>query len=62
VSLFSKDRREEWLGDLYESHQEMINEEYPHWLINVVDVLRVLVLIGSALKISFADLIKLGRK
>jgi hypothetical protein len=62
VSLFSKDRREEWLGDLYESHQEMINEEYPHWSINVEDVLLVLVLIGSALKINFADLIKLGRK
>jgi hypothetical protein len=61
--LFPKAHREEWLGDLYESHQEMIEEEYPHWLINIVDILRVFVLIGSALKINLIDLIsKSGRK
>ena len=61
--LFPKAHREEWLGDLHESHQEMIDEEYPRWLINVVDILRVFVLIGSALKINLTDLItKLGRK
>jgi hypothetical protein len=60
--LFPKAYREEWLGDLYELHQKMIDEGYPRWSINVEDVLLVLVLIGSALKINFADLIKLGRK
>jgi hypothetical protein len=60
--LFTKDYREEWLGDLYELNKKMIDEGYPRWSINVEDVLLVLVLIGSALKINFADLIKLGRK
>jgi hypothetical protein len=61
--LFPKAHREEWLGDLYELHQEMIDEEYPHWFINVVDAFRVFVLIGSALKINLTDLIsKSGQK
>lgn len=57
ASLLPKDRREEWLGDLYESQQEMINKKYPNWFINIVDILRVIVLIASGLKIKLSDFI-----
>jgi hypothetical protein len=63
ASLFPKAHREEWLGDLYDLHQGMIDEEYPHWFINARDIFSVFILIGSALKINLIDLIsKSGRK
>jgi hypothetical protein len=55
VCLLPRDRREEWLGDLYELHQEMLRKKYPRWFVNVVDLCRVLALILSELKIKISD-------
>ncbi len=57
VYLFPKSRREEWLGDLYELHIEMQQKDYPPWIINTIDILRTVILIFSAIKITVADLI-----
>lgn len=55
--LFPEDRREEWLGDLYEVNWQLLSEEYPIIVINVIDAAKTIVLITSALQIKFMDLI-----
>jgi hypothetical protein len=57
--LFPVERREEWLGDLYELNREMLHKGYPLWLVNTINVGRTLILILSAIKIKLSDLISL---
>jgi hypothetical protein len=53
--IFPKERREEWLGDLYEVHREMLEKNYPRWLVNCIDVAKIAVLLTSALQIKVMD-------
>lgn len=53
--LFPEERREEWLGDLYELHREMLHKKYPWWLINCIDLGRTIILVISALQIKISD-------
>ncbi len=55
--LFPKERREEWLGDLYEGNQELINQGYSQLVINLINTGTTIVLIFSALSIKVSDLI-----
>jgi hypothetical protein len=55
--LFPSDRREEWLGDLYEGNLQLLNQRYPRWLINLINVGRTVVLVVSALSIKVSDLV-----
>jgi hypothetical protein len=57
--LFPADRREEWLGDLYELNREMLHKDYPLWIVNTINVGRTLILILSAIQIKLSDLISL---
>ncbi|MDF2387642.1 hypothetical protein JMG10_39725 [Nostoc ellipsosporum NOK] len=59
--LFPEERREEWLGDLYEVNQEMLHKGYPRWQVNLNNFLKTLTLIISALKIKLSDLFSLGK-
>lgn len=58
--LFPAERREEWLGDLYEVNREMLHKGYPLWCVNIINVGRTLILIVSAIQIKLSDLISLG--
>ncbi len=58
--LFPEERREEWLGDLYEENREMIHKKYPKWLIHIINVGRTVILVISAFQIKLSDLISLG--
>lgn len=58
--LFPKERREEWLGDLYEVNQELLHKGYPRWLVNLINVARTVILLVSGLQIKLSDLISLG--
>jgi hypothetical protein len=60
--LFPRERREEWLGDLYELHREMLHKDYPRWWINLVDLVRTIILIVSAFQIKFSDFFSVGAK
>ncbi len=60
ICLFPADRREEWLGDLYEVRNDLIDKQYPRWLVNFHIAGRTLILVYSALKISLIDLIVQG--
>lgn len=53
--LCPKERREEWLGDLYEVNSQMIQQGYPRWLINIVDGGKALVIALSAIQIKITD-------
>jgi hypothetical protein len=55
--LFPENSREEWLGDLYEINREMLHKGYPCWWINLINVLRTVVLVISALQIKISDLL-----
>lgn len=59
--LFPSERREEWLGDLYEVNREMLHKGYPHWQINLNNLAKTVILIISALKIRLSDFISLGK-
>jgi hypothetical protein len=58
--LFSKDQREEWIGDLYERRNNLINRRYPRWLVNLIITSCTLILVVSALKITVMDLLAKG--
>lgn len=60
--VFPSERREEWLGDLYEINQRMLSENYPTWIINVVNLCRTAVLIISAMQINIQEFILSGFK
>lgn len=60
--LFSKEQREEWLGDLQEIIHEMHCESYPGWIINVICIGKTIILIVSALRIKITDFFPLGQK
>lgn len=59
--LFPPERREEWLGDLYEVNREMLHKDYPSWLVNLNNVWKTLILVISALKIRLSDLFSLAK-
>lgn len=59
--LFPLERREEWLGDLYEVNREMLHRDYPRWLVNLNNVWKTLILVISALKIRLSDFFSLGK-
>lgn len=59
--LFPPERREEWLGDLYEVNREMLHKGYPRWLVNLNNVLKTVILVISALKIRLSDFFSLGK-
>jgi hypothetical protein len=58
--LFSEDQREEWMGDLYEVRDGLIDRRYPLWLVNLIITSRTLILVISALKITVMDLLAKG--
>ena len=58
--LLPEERREEWLGDLYEVNREMLHKEYPRLLVNFINVGRTAVLMVSALKVKLSDFLSLG--
>lgn len=60
--LLSADRREEWLGDLYEINREMLNKGYPRWCVSIINVGRSIILVVSALQIKLSDLMTLKVK
>jgi transcriptional regulator with XRE-family HTH domain len=55
VYLFPEERREEWLGDLYEINREMIRKNYPRWMVNINNVVRTSILVVSAMQVKFSD-------
>ncbi|MEH2339171.1 hypothetical protein [Nostoc sp.] len=59
--LFPPERREEWLGDLYEVNREMLHKGYHRWLVNLNNVLKTVILVISALKIRLSDFFSLGK-
>lgn len=59
--LFPPERREEWLGDLYEVNREMLHKDYPRWQVNLNNVLKTVILVISALKIRLSDFFSLGK-
>ncbi|MCC5668627.1 hypothetical protein LC653_33445 [Nostoc sp. CHAB 5784] len=59
--LFPPERREEWLGDLYEVNREMLHKDYPRWLVNLNNVWKTLILVISALKIRLSDFFSLAK-
>jgi hypothetical protein len=60
--LFPAERREEWLGDLYESNNILLQQNYPRWLVNIINVVRTGILIVSAIKIKLSDLLSVKFK
>ena len=58
--LFPKERREEWLGDLYEVNREMLHKGYPHWMVNIINIGRTAILLVSGLSIKLSDSVSLG--
>lgn len=61
ILLLSKEMREEWLGDLYEKNQGMLEKGYPLWHINLMNLLWSIFLVMSALKIKISDVISLPK-
>ena len=56
--LFPKADREEWLGDLYEMHYELIEQEhYPYWIVNAITAAKTLILVWSAVEVRVLDLV-----
>jgi hypothetical protein len=60
ICLFSEDQREEWIGDLYEVRDGLIDRGYPRWLVNLIITGRTLILVVSALKITVMELLSKG--
>jgi hypothetical protein len=53
--LLPEERREEWLGDLYEINREMLRKNYPRWMVNIINMGRTSILVLSALQVKFSD-------
>jgi ABC-type cobalamin/Fe3+-siderophores transport system ATPase subunit len=62
--LLPADRREEWLGDLYEVNREMLHKGFPRWQVNLNNVVRTAILVFSSLQIKLSDFISsaIGRR
>ena len=60
--LISKEKREEWIGDLNEINEEMVRKEYPRWLINIINVGQTSILVFSALKIKAGDILSVFKQ
>ncbi|MEP1079601.1 hypothetical protein NDI52_29775, partial [Leptolyngbya sp. PL-A3] len=60
--MFPSESREVWVGDLNKRNYEMLCQGYPLWMVNIVNVARVLELLISAFKIKISDLIPCGPK
>ena len=58
--IFPEERREEWLGDLYEVNSEMLRKEYPLLVINTINVWKALILVFSALQIKLANFLSIA--
>jgi hypothetical protein len=58
--LLPKERREEWLGDLYETNREMLHKGYPRWLVSITAIARTIILMISACKIKLLDFFSIG--
>ena len=61
ILLLSKEMREEWLGDLYEKNEGMLEKGYPGWHINFMNLLWSIFLVMSALEIKISDVISLPK-
>ena len=59
--LFPEERREEWLGDLYEVNSEMFHKGYPRWIVNLNNLAKTVILVLSALKIKLSDFLSVGK-
>jgi hypothetical protein len=59
IYLFSELRREELLGDLYETNCQMLLKNYPRWVVNVNNIVRAIELIESALRIKVQEWLSL---
>jgi hypothetical protein len=60
--LCPKERREEWLGDLYEIHQDLSRQKNSRWLVNIIVLGKISLFVISALKIKVSDFfLLLGR-
>ena len=59
--LFPEERREEWLGDLYEVNREMIRKGYGRWLVNLINAGRTVILVLSAIKVKLSNFISIGK-
>ena len=56
--LFPRSEREEWLGDLRETHHELIiDNHYPRWVVSAITVVKTLLLIGTALEVRVLMLV-----
>jgi hypothetical protein len=56
--LFPEERREEYLGDLYEINQ-LSHKGYPSWIVNIINLGRTAVWIFSALEIKIRNFLPL---
>jgi hypothetical protein len=59
--LFPPERREEWLGDLYEVNGEMLHKNYPRWQVNLNNLGKTVILMISALQIKLSDLLSFAK-
>ena len=63
ASLFPKQKREEWIGDMHEVMYQMEKyHKYPRWFTNIMIILKTFVLILSAIEISIKDLLIVVKK
>jgi hypothetical protein len=53
--FFSKERREEWMGDLLETIEQDLQNGYYKWFINLLTVARTIQLVLSAIQIYWID-------
>lgn len=62
--LLPSERREEWLGDLYEGNREMLHKNYPRWMVSIINIGLVIILVTSAMQVKIMDIISssLGRQ
>lgn len=60
--LFPELRREEWLGDLYETNREMLLKSYPRWVVNVNNILRTIALVESGLRTKLQEWFSLWKQ
>lgn len=55
-SFFSKQQREEWMGDIYEINYDLLSQGKPRYFVNLVDFTRTLFFVLAKLKITARDL------
>jgi len=55
-SFFSKQQREEWMGDIYEINYDLLSQGKPRYFVNLVDFTRTLFFVLAKLKITAREL------